>query len=71
MRRTATKTAELTWIKITETVLSDGSSVYGILIGDVELACTSIDAAYRAANALDDATLDTQFDGWGTIKRRA
>jgi hypothetical protein len=71
MPRAAKQTAEPTWIRVTETVLSDGSSVYGILIGDVELACTDIDAAYRAANALDDATLDTQFDGWGTIKRRA
>lgn len=71
MTRAAAQISEPTWIRITETVLSDGSSVYGILIGDVELACTDIDTAYRAANALDDATLDTQFDGWGTVKRRA
>lgn len=63
--------SEPTWIKITETILSDGSSAYGLLIGNVELACTDFDAAHRAANMLDDATVDTQFDGWSTIKRRA
>jgi hypothetical protein len=66
-----TRQPEPTPIRITETKLSDGSLVYGVLVGETEIACPSEAAAYAVANAIDAGTLDTRFDGWATIRRAA
>jgi hypothetical protein len=60
-----------TWIKIVEVTLSDGSKVFNVAVGDEELACESEDAAYRLAEAIEAASLNTQFDGWARVTRAA
>lgn len=61
--------AEYDWIRIVESVLTDGSSTFDVRLSDgTEIWAEDRDKAWKIANALDG--LCGQFDGWAdTIKR--
>lgn len=62
---------DLTMIRIYEQTLTDGSKVFGVVVGSVTFDCTSEDEAYQLANEMDRLSLNMQFDGWDRIMRKA
>lgn len=66
-----TTMSDPTIIRIYEQTLTDGSKVFGVVVGNVTFDCTSEDEAYQLANEMDRLSLNMQFDGWDRITRKA
>jgi hypothetical protein len=63
--------ATATTIRIYEQTLTDGSHVYGVIVGATTFDCVTEAEAFELAETIDRLSLNAQFDGWDRVQRAA